>query len=110
MPIRKLHITTTPVDVADATWTKILDRGGDYSMAEVLNETSGAIYVAFQDTEAAPADITTAVKIASDGKYRLDHGEMSEQYIYAYHELGADVDSSTATSPSDNAIKVLTGK
>lgn len=110
MPVRKLHITVTPVDVADATWTKVLDAGGNYSMVEVLNETSVPIYLAFQDTETDPSDITAAVAIKADGKYRLDSDEMSEQNLYVYHELGSDVDSTTATSPSDEAIKIISGK
>ncbi|MHC4885326.1 MAG: hypothetical protein ACYTGH_09605 [Planctomycetota bacterium] len=100
--------TITPIDVADTTMVQALERNETRQFLHVLNETAGSIYVGFGDT--APADITVMAGIAASGSYKSPDTESIRAGVWIYHAQGADVDSTTATSPTDDAIKVIEGQ
>jgi len=95
--------TIFPIDVQNQVMTQLITANRDRVSVEVMNETSGIIYVGFGEK---PNDITTMGKVLSNGLLIADADDQTEQALWCYHAQGADIISTTAITPGDNAIKV----
>jgi hypothetical protein len=95
--------TITPVNVNNATMTQLIAQNRDRVTLEILNETAGIIYLGFGDQ---PSDITTMGKVLSNSRFLADSRDQCEQAVWCYHEQGAAINSTTATTPGDDAVKV----
>lgn len=105
---QRIKPEVTPIDAATATWVQALSHNDQRRFFGIYNETAATdIYIGFG---AEPSDITTAICVKADGgQWESNVLELITTSIWVYHEKGSTITSSTATSPSDDAIKVVEG-